>query len=225
MYVVLPRLTKSATEKNKGDELAVIKKKENEKKIKELKQYISYMKNSNFWEKLTRWGTSFETFHYEIDLDWDEVVSDEGVVVPDAIITSELEKHNYTDPVEKNLWYHFGFRDMSLTEATERVKKYAKQVKLYENLIKDLENENKDLKKKHVKFKTITLLKDTKQLDEAITIRHEEIDVDTDIKNYEFAISMWVFLYTQSSVSNKYSNIIDYGGNLNLTRRHKNYSF
>ena len=31
LYLILPKLAKSATDKNKGDELAVIKKKENEK--------------------------------------------------------------------------------------------------------------------------------------------------------------------------------------------------
>ena len=211
LYLILPKLAKSATDKNKGDELAVIKKKENEKKIKELKQYVKHMKNGHFWEKLKRWATSFETFYYEIDIDWDSAVTN-GTVNDLAIIKGELEKNGYTNPINKNLWYHFGFRNMSLTDAAERVIKYAKPVKLYETLIKDLEGENEDHEEEYVKFKTITLLKDTRQLDEAIVIRHDDLVLNTKIKNYEFAISMWVYLYTQSSISKKFSNIIDYGG-------------
>ena len=212
LYLILPKLAKSATDKDKGDEFVVIKKKENEKKIKELNQYVKHMKNGHFWEKMKRWATSFETFYYEIDIDWD-TITDGSYEPSETIIKSTLHNNGYRDPINKNLWYYFGFRNMSLTDATARVKKYAKYVADYEKLIKDLEEENKSLKKEYVKFKTINLIEDTKQLDEAITIRHDEIfSLDTQIKNYEFAISMWVYLYTQSSVSNKFSNIINVGG-------------
>ena len=133
---------------------------------------------------MKRWATSFETFYYEIDIDWDKITDEPS----ETIIKSTLHNNGYRDPINKNLWYYFGFRNMSLTDATARVKKYAKYVADYEKLIKDLEEENKSLKKEYVKFKTINLIEDTKQLDEAITIRHDEIfSLDTQIKNYEFA--------------------------------------